>query len=146
MTPSELLILIQGDPTALALATAGNDEACASRCREIAPKEIRETLLTELSILKHIPDPENAETILQTVEGVAVVSPTVQRILKWLQPGAPGVDFGDARIRAAMTAPVEAGGVGLSEKQAAPLLALAEHEPNITAADVGTAMISERTQ
>jgi len=37
MTPTELLTLIASDPQATAYFNAGNDEACAARCSEIAP-------------------------------------------------------------------------------------------------------------
>lgn len=37
MTDAELYTLIQSDPDALAAYTAGNDDACAARCTDIAP-------------------------------------------------------------------------------------------------------------
>ena len=38
MTPEALAALIEADPQAKALAKRGDDEGCAARCREIAPK------------------------------------------------------------------------------------------------------------
>ena len=54
-------------------------------------------------------------------------------------PGAIGVDFADVRVRAIWTLPVINGGIGLTEAQAAPLLAAAEIAPTISGADVETA-------
>jgi hypothetical protein len=53
--------------------------------------------------------------------------------------------MGDARVRALLVAPVEAGGIGLAPALAAPLLAAGEAPVVITAADVGAALIPLRT-
>jgi hypothetical protein len=139
MSPEELKSLIESDAEALRLASTGAADLCAARCREIAPKETRETLLTELSILRLSADPTTAETILQTLEAIAEHNPLIKRVLKWMQPGAPGLDFGNPVVRAMLTMPVQSGGVGLTAEQARPLLAAAEVEPNISGADVSTA-------
>lgn len=139
MSPQELKALIESDAEATQLASTGAADLCAARCRDIAPKVTREHRLTELSILSLYSDPANAETVLQTIENVAKANPVVNRVLKWLQPGAPGVDVGDARVRALLTAPVQAGGVGLSQELARPMLAAAEVAPEISGADVSTA-------
>ena len=70
---------------------------------------------------------------------IAKGNPVVNRVLKWLQPGAPGIDIGDARVRGLLVAPVGLGGVGLSRELARPLLASAEVAPEISGADVSTA-------
>jgi hypothetical protein len=139
MTIEELKKLIEFDPEARKLAESGAADLCAARCRAIAPKETRETLLTELSILRLSADPIAAETILQTMEAIAEQNPLLKRALKWMQPGAPGLDFGNPVVRSMLTMPVEQGGVGLSAEQARPLLAAAEVEPQISGADVSTA-------
>jgi hypothetical protein len=139
MTPTELRSLIESDPEALRLASAGAADLCAARCREIAPRVTKSVLITELSILNLYPDPTDAETVLQTIETVAASNPVVNRVLKWLQPGAPGIDIGDARVRGLLVAPVGSGGVGLSQELARPLLASAEVAPEISGADVSTA-------
>jgi len=139
MSPQDLKALIESDAEATRLASTGAADLCAARCREIAPKVTREHRLTELSILSLYPDPANAETVLQTIENVAKANPVVNRVLKWLQPGAPGVDVGDARVRSLLTASVQAGGVGLSQELARPMLAAAEVAPEISGADVSTA-------
>jgi hypothetical protein len=139
MSPQELKALIESDAEAKRLASTGAADLCAARCREIASKVTREHRLTELSILSLYSNPANAETVLQTIENVAKANPVVNRVLKWLQPGAPGVDVGDVRVRGLLTASVQAGGVGLSQELARPMLAAAEVAPEISGADVSTA-------
>lgn len=139
MTPNSLHDLINSDPAAKALADAGNDAACADRCREIAPPEIVSTPLGELGVIAAAADPVAAETILKTIEAIAQQNPLVKRVLKWMQPGAPGVDFGDLRVRAMLTAAVEQGGLGLTAEQAGPLLRAAERPASVTAGNVSEA-------
>ena len=139
MTPDELKTLIASDAEATRLANSGAADLCAARCKAIAPHVPVETRLTELSILNIYTDPEDAEAVLSQVETVSNANPVVRRVLKWLQPGAPGVDFGDARVRSLLTAPVSRGGIGLTDKQAAPLLQASSAPPTITGEDVSTA-------
>lgn len=139
MNITELRALIESDSQALSLAQSGAADVCAARCREIAPKETIETRVTELTILSRYSDPADAEAVLRTIETVAQSNPVVARVLKWLQPGAPGIDIGDARVRGLLVASVNAGGVGLSAELSRPLLAAAEVEPQITGADISTA-------
>ncbi len=139
MTVDELRALIESDAEAKALAETGAADLCAARCRAIAPKVTQLTRLTELSILSLYSNPADAVTVLKTIETVAATNAVVGYVLKWLQPGAPGVDVGDARVRQLLVAPVQAGGVGLSAELARPLLAAAEVEPQISGADVSTA-------
>ena len=139
MSPEELKSLIESDTEALRLASTGAADLCAARCRQIATKVTTSLMATELTILNLYPNPEDAETALQTIEAVGKANPIVGRVLKWLQPGAPGIDLGDARVRGLLVAPVQAGGVGLTAELARPLLAAAEVEPQISGADVSTA-------
>jgi hypothetical protein len=139
MSPEELKSLIESDSEAKRLASTGAADLCAARCRVIASKVTQSTMVSELSILNLYPNPADAETVLQTIEAVAKANPVVNRVLKWLQPGAPGIDIGDTRVRQLLTAPVQSGGVGLSTELARPLLAAAEVEPQISGADVSTA-------
>lgn len=139
MTPEQLRLLIESDAEATRLASTGAADLCAARCRAIGPRATVETRVTELSILAAYPNPANGVTVLKTIETVAATNPVVAYVLKWLQPGAPGVDIGDARVRTLLTTPVAQGGVGLTPELARPLLALAETEPSITGADVSTA-------
>ena len=139
MSPEELKKLIESDTEALRLASTGAADLCAARCRQIAPKVTQPTMVTERSILNLYANPMDAETVMATIEAVAQSNPIVKRALKWLQPGADGLDVGDARMRELLTTPAQAGGVGLSAELARPLLAAAEVEPQISGADVSTA-------
>lgn len=139
MTSEELRALIVSDAQAKALAETGAADLCAARCRAIAPKVTQQTRATELTILSLYANPADAVLVLQTIETVAQSNSVVAYVLKWLQPGAPGIDIGDARVRQLLVAPVQSGGVGLSAELAAPLLAAAEVEPQISGSDVSTA-------
>lgn len=143
MTPTELLQLIQSDPTALALATAGNDEACAARCREIAPLVDQSRRCTELEFM------ENAalakvEEAMAKIELAAQTNASVKRMLKFMQPGAAGIDFTLNKFKSLLTDAPPAG-CGLTAAQAKNLTDLTKVTQSITAADVGAAMASERT-
>jgi hypothetical protein len=139
MNTAALLALIQSDAGALALARAGNDSGCAARCEAIAPPDLTEAKLTELGVMSLYENPADAEAVLATIEAVAEGNQLVARVLKWIQPGAPGVNFGDARVRAMLVAPVNVGGVGLSQELATPLLQYAERTPVVSASDVAAA-------
>jgi len=139
MTPSELKSLIQSDAEATALANAGNDEACASRCGVIAPKVLIPIRLGDINIVSLFTNPVDGETVCQTIEAVADQNPVVKRAWRWAAPGAPGIDVGDAKVRAMLVAPTNLGGVGLTQEQAAPILAAAEQQQRFTAAQIGEA-------
>lgn len=139
MTNDELKALIESDADALALAKSGAADRCAERCRAIAPKQVSEARITELTVVSLYADPQDAEAVLSTVEAVAEDNPVVARMVKWLQPGAPGIDAGDPRVRAMLTTPVQQGGIGLTAEQAAPILQYAESEPQITGLQVSAA-------
>lgn len=136
MTTAELETLIRGDATALQLATDGSDDACAKRCMEIAAKVTYQRFITELTILSLYADPTDAETVMQKIETVAQSNPVIARVLKWLQPSAPGIDAGDSRVRAMLTASTVDGGIGLTTEQAQPILDCASKPPTITGRDV----------
>lgn len=139
MTPSELKSLIESDAEATALANAGNDEACAVRCSVIASKQIVPTRLGDVNIVGLFSNPIDGETVCQTIEAVAEQNPVVKRAWRWAAPGAPGIDVGDAKVRAMLVAPTNLGGVGLTQEQAAPILAAAEQQQRFTAAQIGEA-------
>lgn len=140
MIPAELKTLIESDSEANAAATANRWRDCALRASEIAPALLRESLLTELSILRLSDDPAAAEAVLQQIEAVSQGNPVVARVLKWMQPGAAGLNFGDARVRAMLTMPINQGGCGLTIEQASPLLEAAEYQPEFTPAECRFAM------
>lgn len=136
MSPEDLRALIEGDAEAAALFVAANDRACAARCTAIAPKVIVDADVTERDAIRAYANPEDAATVLGKIKAVAEVNPFIAVLFAWMKPGAPGLNFGDPRVRASMTAPTETGGVGLTAQEAAPLLALAERSQIITEAEV----------
>jgi hypothetical protein len=139
MSPTELRSLIESDAEATALATAGNDEACAVRCGVIAPKRIFPTRLGDINIVGLFANPVDGETVCQTIEAVAEQNAIVKRAWKWAAPGAPGIDVGDVKVRAMLVAPTNLGGVGLTQEQAAPILAAAEQTQTFNAAQIAEA-------
>lgn len=144
MTPAELLILIKSDPTALALATAGNDESCAARCRTIAPLIDQSKRCTELDFMENAPL-ARVEEAMAKIELAAQTNASVKRMLKFMQPGAVGIDFTISKFKSLlMDAPPE--GCGLTAAQAKNLTDLTKVVQSITAADVGAAMASERVR
>lgn len=136
MTTDELKQLILADPTAKDLAERGADDRCAERCREIAPPVPVEFRITELTVLSLYADPEQGERVMGKIETAANTSAAVRRILKWMQPGAPGVDAGDARVRALLTADPINHGAGLTDAEAKPILDAASAPPQISGKDV----------
>lgn len=140
MSPKDLKELIESDEQAQKLATLGAADLCAARCREIAPKTFQSKTVTELTIIGAYKNPVDAEQILQQIEDAAINSPLVKRVLKWLQPGAPGVDIGDERTRQVMLTPVEMGGCGLTLEQVNPIFDLALVEASITGIDITNAL------
>jgi len=139
MTPQELRAIIDADTTALALMQLGQDQACADRCVEIMAPTINGVYLTELSIVALYANPTDAETVMQIIDQASETNPLVKRVAAWTKPGAPGINFGDPRIRAMLTTPQQQGGVGLTAEQAAPLLKAAEQSVVVTALDVSNA-------
>lgn len=138
MTPAQLLLLIQSDPTALALATAGNDEACALRCMAIAPLIDQSKRCTELDFMENAPLAK-VEEAMAKIEAVAATNTSVKRMLKFMQPGAEGVDFSRAKFQNLITdAPPN--GCGLTAAQAKTLTDLTKVSEIINAAMVGEAM------
>lgn len=136
MTNEQLKTLILSDAQATAFCESQNFRAAAARCGAIAPKITKEVRATELTLLWLYASPAAAEAVLQQIESVAVANPVVARVVKWLQPGAPGIDLGDARVRFLLTLPIQDGGIGLTEEQAAPLLAVAEQSQEFTPTQV----------
>lgn len=141
MTPAELKTLIEQDQEATAFAAAEQWVECSQRASEIAPPLLRETPLSELSVLRLSSDPAAAEAVLQQIEAVAQGNPVVARVLQWMKPQSQrGLDFGDIRVRTMLTTPVNQGGCGLTSEQARPLLAAAEYQPEITPLECRVAM------
>ena len=142
MTPAELLILIQSDSTALARAMAGNDESCAIRCSEIAPELDQSKRCLEIDFMENA-NLAKVEECMSKIETAAKTNTSIARMLKFMQPGAEGVDFTLAKFKNLLTnAPPD--GCGLTTAQLKNLTDLTKVKQSITAADVGAAMIPLR--
>lgn len=140
-------MLIDSDAVAAALAAVGNDSSCADRCSEIAPKTVVETRLSRLGILSLYADPAAGATVLGAIDAVAADNPIVAEIRSFMGAGVhPSClpDWSLPSIRAALTAPIEAGGLGLTAELAAPILAASERPQTITVDEVSAAMRDSR--
>lgn len=138
MTPQALHDLIQSDETAAALAAAGDVAGCHARCVVIAPKLPRRLKISRIGLMEiYESDPAAVLPVLAAIDASA--NPLIVELRHWMGPGVHPEsypDFGKAGIRAALTAPAEAGGLGLTTEQAAPLLAAGEEAEVITVEEV----------
>lgn len=140
MTPVELKNLIKSDAQALQFAQAGNDEACAARCSEIAPQTRATTMLTERGLYDRL-GALVAETILQKLDAFAKtadqMAPMVRRVLVWLQPVNGGADVGAAELLVMVGALKLKGVLTVDEAMAIDALSLVPQ--TVTAAEVAIA-------
>jgi hypothetical protein len=142
MTPQELKTLIESDSAALAAFTAGADADCAIRCMSIATPATIETRLSRLGILSLYANPSVGYSVLATIDAVAASNPVVGVIRSFMGPEVHPEclpDWGLASIRAALTAPTESGGLGLTSDQAGPILRAAEVPQQITTGEIEAA-------
>lgn len=138
MTNESLREIINNNLTAKNLADNGNDAGCALAIQADLPFEIFTGHFTgELGILALFDDAASGETCLQKIESIAEINPIVKRVLKWIAPNAPGVDFGDSRIREM----VEYFYVAelITEFERNTLLRAGEKQVSISANDISTA-------
>lgn len=140
ISETELRQLIAGDAVATDLFRRGQFADCAQRCREIAPRVYQPAKLSRIGILGLYADaPQVAIAILEAIETAAANNRLFREVYSFMAPGTPVEqlpDFGLPPIRAALTAPQEHGGIGLTPHQALPLLRAGEQPDNITALDV----------
>ena len=138
ITVEELHNIIKNNTVAKALADAGNDNGALDAVQPDLPTEVvEESFFTELSILSAFSNPIDAETCLQKLETVAESNPILKRVLKWITPGAKGLDFGNASVRAQLDALYIAG--VLTEKELNVLKSLGEKKVIITVNDISLA-------
>ena len=127
---SELRLLVRGGN-----GTPVDDNAAAALASTLMPRAVTEgQRYTELGIITAFADPADGETVLQTLEAAAASNPLLARMLRWLAPGMPGLDFGNAGLRAAVSA-YHAAGV-LTTTQRDTLLALGERAVVVSASDI----------
>lgn len=101
------------------------------------PQVVTGRLFTELGIIAAFTDPAVGEDALQRLEATAASGPEhalLARMLRWLAPGMPGLDFGNPALRAAITAYAAAG--VLSDVQRDTILALGQVPVVVTASDI----------
>jgi len=115
-----------------------NDVAAAAMASTLLPKQVTEgSFYTELGIIAAFADPAAGETLLQALAAVAASGPehaVLARMLGWLKPGMPGLDFGNAALRGAINAYYGAG--VLSETQLDTLLALGERAVTVDPSEI----------
>jgi len=132
-TNAEFRLLVRGGN-----GVPANDVAAAAIASTLLPKQVTEgSFYTELGIIAAFADPAAGETLLQTLTAVAASGPehaVLARMLKWLSPGMPGLDFGHSALRAALAAYATAG--VLTNEQRDTLLALGERAVTVFPADI----------
>ena len=126
----ELRTLVRGN-----INNPADDVAAAALATSLMPKQIVEgSLYTELGIIAAFSNPADAEVVLQTLEAAALTNPLLARMLRWLAPGMPGLDFGNPALRAALNG-YQAAGV-LNSTQNNVLLALGEQVLTVNPSDI----------
>jgi len=132
-TNAEFGLLVRG-----ANGVPADDVAAAAMASTLLPKQVTEgSFYTELGIIAAFADPAAGETLLQTLATVAASGPehaVLARMLGWLKPGMPGLDFGHSALRAAITAYTAAN--VLTTTQRDTLLALGERAVAVSPADI----------
>lgn len=121
-----LIAEIKTDPLNRGYASMTAD-AILSSLRAASSVRVVESRLTELGIIKAVTeatgDPAQGETFMQALEAIGESQSLVKRMLKWLQPGDPGLDMGDPHVRSTLDALVAA---GLSAPAVTAIKAVAE--------------------
>ena len=132
-TNAEFRTLVRG-----ANGVPADDTAAAAMASTLLPKQVTEgSFYTELGIIAAFADPAAGETLLQTLAAVAASGPehaVLARMLGWLKPGMPGLDFGHSALRAALAAYATAG--VLTTTQRDTLLALGERAVVVSPSDI----------
>lgn len=149
MDPQEIRDSILASAELRQLAEAGRDGDIAAALTRISPTSFRPLRLSELGLLAlYSSDPLMGEQVLTRIESVAAAgNPIVRRVLKFMQPGVPESslpDFSLPGIRAALTAPADSGGLGLSAELAAPILEAMQVVETVSAAEVSAAIADWR--
>jgi len=120
---------LQDDPLSRGYAGMTDAEALAVR-RDANRTRVFEARITELGIIKSITeatgDPANGEGFMQALEAVGAGMPLIKRMLKWLQPGAPGLDMGDPHVRGTLDLLASTPGTGITTAAVAAVKATAE--------------------
>ena len=133
MDPDKLRGVIRSDHQAVDDYMARRFSDCAARVNAIAPPKARFCPLSRLGIIAlHRANGNLAATFLQKLDAAAQINPIIAEVVQFMKAEARELpDFGIEEIRQALVAPVSHGGVGLTNQEAAPILA-AGVEPDQT--------------
>lgn len=140
---------IYADPTAKALADAGDDAGAAASIAPSLPKIVSRRMIDASNILEAFTDPADGVTVLGALKTVAdatdsdPLTPILAAMMPFLTtPGSYGVNVGSAKVRATLDALETA--QSLTSDQVATVKALAEATPIVTADDVSAAWAQYR--
>lgn len=136
MNTAELKALIESDKQAREHFAAGRDTQCAERCSAIAPQVYKECRLRWNRLVVLYSSLSLAASVKAKIDAAAA-SPIVEEIAKSLEASSQDpCDIGHPTVRALLTAPTNAGGIGLTADEASPLLAAGRQPQTITANEV----------
>ncbi len=151
MTDPQLHDAILADPTAKALALAGNDSGVAARMAAILPPAIVPTFATERKVYDALA-PADALAVMQGLKAVAAGNPSatppvapnpvVAKTLEWMAPSEGGVDVGNASVRGMLDQLAAAG--ALAPASVATLKALAQQPAAVDPGQVSRCLIPYR--
>jgi hypothetical protein len=163
MTNAELVAAINANPTALAQADAGLDNACAATISaSLPPVVVSPTLVDERSLVNAFAgpgqNPADAVTLIGVIQTLASTGfpaaapaipadPVAGLVLSWMTPPNGGADFGNVALRTmiANLGSATVGGVPLlSPEIVATVLGLAEVPATVDHGQVSDAWLQFR--
>jgi len=145
MDPLILKALIESDPQAKELASAGDYFACADRCMEIAPKVRKKLQRTQLGFFQLFTEADGlqgamvANAILDAIVAISAGNSLVSKVYTFTKPETNPdslFDWSDENSLAILMMPLELGGCGFTQEQLAPLLNASMENQVITAFEV----------
>jgi len=136
MTSEQLLALIRSDPEALALATAGSDDACAKRASEIAPKQLTGKLWSYRG-LSSVVSLDTLENLINSVDGHIAsggqYSGVVREMREYLRQD--GLDISDPKTLG-MLQSWAASPLPLTAEDVTAIIDAASERPSISSVDI----------
>jgi hypothetical protein len=141
ITTQQIRDLIDSTP-ALAAISPLNVVDIHREIQAYLPREVTTSFRDERGILAAFADPAHGEAFLQGLEAAGQTNPIVRRMVKWLGPGASGIDVGLPATRAMLDLLVA--GSAVTAEAAATVKALAEAPQSVTLAQVTAALALEQ--
>jgi len=136
MTSEQLLTLIRSDAQALALATAGSDDAAAKRASEIAPKQLTGKLWSYRG-LSAVVSPYVVSRLIRTVdlfvESDHELAPLVKEMREFLR--SDGIDISNPTTLGMLTEWAESP-LPLSVQDLAAIIDAASERPSISSVEI----------